>query len=43
MEILFLIFLTVRLLAFGYAHWQKDVFKTPGQLNPGEEDELEIR
>ena len=43
MDIFFLILLAAMLLAFGYAQWQKGVFKTPGQISPNEEDELEIR
>jgi len=42
MELFFLILLAVMLLAFGYAQWQKGVFKTPGQIIASEEDELEI-
>lgn len=43
MDILFLILLALMLLAFGYAQLQKGVFKTPGQINTNEEDEVEIR
>lgn len=43
MDIFFLILLALMLLAFGYAQLQKGVFKTPGQINANEEDELEIR
>ncbi|GAB4453430.1 MAG: hypothetical protein Fur0044_48300 [Anaerolineae bacterium] len=43
MDIFFLILLAFMLLAFGYAQWQKGVFKTPGQINTNEEDEVEIR
>jgi hypothetical protein len=43
MEFFFLVLLAVMLLAFGYAHWQKGVFKTPGQITTSEEDELEVR
>jgi hypothetical protein len=43
MEIVLLILLAVMLLAFGYAQWQKGVFKTPGQITLTEEEDVESR
>lgn len=41
MDIFFLILLALMLLVFGYAQLQKGVFKTPGQTNTNEEDEVD--
>jgi len=43
MELFFLILLTVMLLVFGYAQLQKGVFKTPGIITPGDEEEVDLR
>jgi len=42
MEFFFLILLTVMLLVFGYAQLQKGVFKTPGRITSGEEEEVDL-
>jgi hypothetical protein len=43
MDIFFFILLALMLLVFGYAQLQKGVFRTPGQITPSEEEEIEIR
>jgi hypothetical protein len=40
MEFFFFILLLVLLAMFGYAQFQKDVFKTPGKITPSEEEEF---
>lgn len=43
MELFLLILVAVMLLVFGYAQWQKGVFKTPGKITANDDDEFEIR
>lgn len=43
MELFLLILSAVMLLLFGYAQWQKGIFRTPDKITTNDEDEFEIR
>jgi hypothetical protein len=43
MEFFLLILSVLMLLIFGYAQWQRGVFRTTGKITLNEEDELESR
>lgn len=43
MELFLLILSAVMLLMFGYAQWQKGIFRTPGKITTTDEDEFDVR